>query len=272
MTSDASPWKPEQYEKFRDERSAPFFDLLELVRPCPGGRVLDLGCGTGELTRALHAKTQAAETLGIDSSETMLARSGPFAGSGLRFERAEIESFAPEKPFDVVFSNAALQWVNGHEELFRQISSHVADGGQFAVQVPANDDHPSHVTAHRLAAEEPFRSALGGYVRDWPVREPELYAALLDRLGYREQHVRLQVYGHHLESADGVVEWVKGTLLTDYEKRMSPELWAEYMRRYREQLLPQLAIHDSQFTIHDSSRGGGAYFYAFKRILMWGQR
>jgi len=259
MTTEASPWSPEQYEKFRDERSTPFFDLLEQVRPCPGGRVVDLGCGTGELTRALHAKTQAAETVGIDSSETMLARSGDFAGNGLRFERAEIEAFLPERPFDVVFSNAALQWVNGHEGLLRQISGYVAEGGQLAVQVPANDDHPSHVTAHCLAAEEPFRSALDGYVRDWPVRAPEWYAALLDRLGYQEQHVRLQVYGHQLESRDGVIEWVMGTLLTDYEKRMSPELWQEYLRRYREALLPQL--EDRQ-----------PYFYAFKRILMWGRR
>ncbi len=278
MSGEASPWRPEQYEKFRDERSAPFFDLLALVQACPGGRVVDLGCGTGELTRELHAKTQSAETVGIDSSETMLAKSDPFAGNGLRFERADIEAFAPERPFDVVFSNAALQWVNGHEELLQQVSGYVADDGQLAVQVPANDDHPSHVIAHQLAAEEPFRSALGGYVRDWPVRSPEWYAALLDRLGYRDQHVRLQVYGHHLESAEGVIEWVKGTLLTDYEKRMSPELWQEYLRQYREALLPRLihdsrvTIHDSRFTIHDSNGPARPYFYAFKRILMWGRR
>ncbi len=259
MTADPSPWRPEQYEKFRDERSQPFFDLLALVEPCPGGRVLDLGCGTGELTQALHAKTAAAETLGIDSSATMLAKSEAFSGAGRRFERAEIEGFAPASAFDVVFSNAALQWINGHEALFPRIWSFVAAGGQLAVQVPANDDHPSHRTAHRLAAEEPFRTALGGYVREWPVRAPEWYASLLDRLGAQAQHVRLQVYGHHLASAEGVVEWVKGTLLTDYEKRLSPELWNEYLRRYRAELLPQL--DDSQ-----------PYFYAFKRILMWARK
>src|SRR5512140_1523706 len=118
MSSEASPWRPEQYEKFRDERSAPFFDLLALVEPCPGGRVLDLGCGTGELTRALHARAQASETMGIDSSETMLVKSAAFAGEGLRFNQADIETFSPVEPFDVVFSNAALQWVNGHEALF----------------------------------------------------------------------------------------------------------------------------------------------------------
>lgn len=266
-----SPWRPEQYEKFRGERSQPFFDLLALVEPCSGGRAIDLGCGTGELTRALHAKARAAETVGIDSSETMLAKSGGF-GDGLRFERADIETFSPEKPFDVVFSNAALQWVDHHDQLFPRVASLVADGGQMAVQVPANNDHPSHATAHWLAGQEPFRSTLGGYVREWPVRPPEWYAEMLDRLGFSEQHVRLQVYGHHLASSEGLIEWVKGTLLTDYEKRMSPGLWMEFMKQYREALLPQLAIHDSQFTIQNSKEFTGAYFYAFKRILMWARR
>lgn len=263
MAGEASPWKPEQYEKFRDERSAPFVDLLAMVEPCPGGRVVDLGCGTGELTQALHRKTAAAETIGIDSSETMLAKSAGFAGEGLRFERADVTRFAPSEAFDVVLSNAALQWVDGHEELFPRIAGWVRDGGQLAIQMPANNDHPSHVTAHWLAGQEPFRTALGGYVREWPVKPPEWYAELLDALGFREQSVRLQVYGHHMDSVDGVVEWVKGTLLTDYEKRMSPELWPEYLRRYRAAL---------GAAIHDSGSDAGPYFYAFKRVLIWGRK
>lgn len=255
----SSVWNPTQYERFRDERKRPFFDLVSLLRAVPGGRVVDLGCGTGELTRVLHEATQAAETVGIDSAETMLAKSAAVAGSGLRFERADIAAFAPARPFDVVFSNAALQWIDGHEALFARIDAYVSPGGQLAVQIPANDDHPSHVMAHAIAREEPFRSAMGGYVREWPVQQPEWYSEWLDRMGYGEQVVRLQVYGPHLESRESVVEWVKGTLPTDYEKRLTPELYAQYLARYREALLPQLADRRP-------------FFYPFKRILMWGRK
>ncbi|MGI8925534.1 MAG: methyltransferase domain-containing protein [Tepidiformaceae bacterium] len=254
-----SAWDPAQYERFRDERTQPFRDLLALVRPIPGGRAVDLGCGTGELTRLLHERVQARATIGIDNSETMLAKSEAHAGDGVTFRFGTILRFAPRRPFDLVFSNAALQWVPGHEKLFERLTAGLAEGGQLAVQMPANHDHPSHAVAFALAAEEPFRTALGGYVRDWPVRVPEWYATLLDRLGYREQHVRLQVYGHHLPARDEVVEWVKGTLLTDYQQRMEPEMFAEFLEAYRERLLPLL----------EDTR---PYFYPFKRLLIWARR
>src|SRR5438552_610795 len=111
-------------------------------------RIVDLGCGTGELTRALHEKLGAVETLGIDNSASMLAEAP--AATGLRFEAAAIESFEPDRPFDLVFSNAALHWVADHDALFRRLRNMIADGGQLAVQMPANEHHPSH----RIAAEE----------------------------------------------------------------------------------------------------------------------
>ncbi len=88
---------------------------------------------------------------------------------------------------------------------------------------------------------------------------PEVYAALLYRLGFTRQHVRLQVYGHELESPEAVIEWVRGSLLTDYEKRLPAELWPVFLERYRERLLPQL----------DDTR---PFFYPFKRVLLWGAR
>jgi len=250
-------WNPNQYEHFKDERSQPFYDLLALCKPVPGGRVVDLGCGTGELTRVLHREIGAAETLGVDSSEAMLAKSVSFSGDGLRFARGDIASF-PERGWNLVFSNAAIHWVDDHPTLFRNFSQMLKDGGQLAIQMPANHDHPSHIVAAEVAQEEPFRSALKGYVRHSPVLPPERYAELLDTLGFSEQHVRLQVYPHHLESRDGVVEWVKGTTLTDYQKRLGP-LYDEFVDRYRAKLLPMLDIRMP-------------YFFPFKRILLWGRR
>jgi trans-aconitate 2-methyltransferase len=259
MTQDV--WNPAQYDRFRDERSQPFFDVLGFVRPRPGMRVVDLGCGTGELTRALHRRLEAGETLGIDSSESMLAKSQAYAGEGLRFERRDILAFIddPQGPWDLIFSNAALHWVPLHEHLLRRLTLGLAQGGQIAVQVPAHHDQPTHLVANEVAAETPFREALGGHVRRTSVLPPEEYAVILDKLGYREQHVRLEVYGHRMESREEVVEWMKGTLLTDYEKRLPPELFASFVERYRERLLPRLP--DKR-----------PHFFPYKRILFWAKR
>src|SRR5437016_6389253 len=104
-SSGATQWDPDQYERFKAERTRPFFDLLALVEPVPGGRVVDLGCGTGELTRELHRHTGAAETVGIDSSEAMLAEAAAVAGDGLRFEPGDLGSYRGSG-LDVVFGNA----------------------------------------------------------------------------------------------------------------------------------------------------------------------
>jgi trans-aconitate 2-methyltransferase len=255
-----SAWDPAEYERFRDERQAPFFDLLALVRPRPRMRVLDLGCGTGELTSVLHRRLEAAETLGIDRSDTMLARSAAFAAPGLRFVRRDIEDVAGAERFDLVFSNAALQWVPGHEALLAALTRDLAPGGQLAVQMPANWDHPSHTVAAEVAGDAPFRDALGGWCHPArPVLAPEEYAALLHRLGYAAQHVRLQVYGHLLGSADEVVEWMRGSLLTAYRERLPAARYEEFLGCYRERLRARLGE-------------ARPYFFTYKRILLWAER
>ncbi len=255
----AGGWDPDQYARFRAERNQPFFDLLALVRPRPGLRVVDLGCGTGELTQILHRRLEAHQTVGIDSSAAMLARSGAFAGNGLRFERGDIGAFAAEGAYDLVFSNAALHWVPGHEALLPRLAAALTADGQLAVQVPANQDHPSHTVAIEVAGEEPFRTALGGTLMRQAILTPEAYALLLARLGFRAQHVRLQVYVHTLAARDEVVEWVKGSLLADYRERLPSELYDRFLARYRERLLARL--EDMQ-----------PYVFTFKRILMWAAR
>jgi trans-aconitate 2-methyltransferase len=251
MPGDA--WNPDQYGCFRTERQQPFFDLLALVRPEPGMVAVDLGCGTGELTRILDERLGARETVGIDGSAAMLERAADYAGGDVRFEHADIADFADRGAWDLVFSNAALHWLPAHEALFERLTIALRARGQLAVQVPANFDHPSHVVAVELARDFGISSHQAG------VLAPEAYASLLHRLGYAEQHVRLQVYGHPLASSDGVVEWVKGSLLTDYQRRLPPDAFAEFLARYRERLLARLG--DAR-----------PYFYAFKRILLWGRR
>lgn len=255
-------WDPNQYNRFQEERAQPFFDLMALVEPRPAMRVVDLGCGTGELTERLHRHVKARETLGIDSSTAMLEKSSAFAGDGIRFERGDIRDFSAAGSYDLVFSNAALQWVPGHAELLPRLTAALAADGQLAIQMPANFDHPSHVVAAEVGMEPPFRAALAdtpGAAPGEAVRPPEEYAVHLDRLGYRAQHVRLQVYAHRLASREDVVEWVKGTCLTEYQRRLPDGMYEPFLARYRERLLPRLA--DTR-----------PHLFTFKRLLIWGRR
>jgi trans-aconitate 2-methyltransferase len=261
-------WDPAQYDKFQVEREQPFYDLLSLVRPEPDMRVVDLGCGTGKLTAELHARLHARDTLGLDRSMRMLDKA--VAAPGLRFEAGTIEDFlararsatgektAGDK-YDLVFSNAALHWVDDHDALIEGLGHALAPGGQLTFQVPAQHDTVTHVTARALADEEPFRGALGGWRRVEPVRAPDDYARLLYRYGFVDSTVRLIVYAHVLAGPEEVVEWVKGSTLTEYERRLSPELFTQFVAEYRERLLARLAPDRP-------------CFFPFKRILCWGQR
>jgi trans-aconitate 2-methyltransferase len=254
-------WNPDQYDRFKGERTQPFADLLAMVRARPNGRVVDLGCGTGELTNQLHAWTQARETLGVDRSAAMLAKAQPAAG--VRFEKGDIAAFAAAGAFDIIFANAALQWVPHHERLLSRLAAALRPGGQLAIQVPANADHPSHLVAAQVAAEAPFVNAFDGGAPPDPVAtnvlRPEQYAEVLDGLRFGEQHVRLQVYGHRLESSAAVVDWVQGTTLTRFRERLPDDLYDAFVIRYRDALLEQLGDQRP-------------YFYAFKRILFWAAR
>jgi trans-aconitate 2-methyltransferase len=253
-------WNPDQYERFRAERRQPFDDLLALCQPVPDGQIVDLGCGTGDLTLELHRRLGPAETVGVDSSEAMLARAtaNHLDVPGLSFEPGDISTWLGQG-LDLVFANASLQWIDDHLGLLARMRTALGEDGQLAFQVPANFRHPSHLLALQVANESPFIDALDGDVpedRGRYVLSPELYADLLYELGAREQVVRMEVYGHELSSTSDVVEWVMGTLLTPYRTRLSPELFEAFIDRYRERLLEELGEREP-------------YFYGFKRILCW---
>jgi trans-aconitate 2-methyltransferase len=253
-------WNPDQYERFRSERREPFDDLLALCEPVPNGEIVDLGCGTGDLTAVLHERLGAAHTVGVDASESMLARAAAdHPGiAGLSFEKGDITTWLG-KDLNLVFANASLQWVDDHLNLLARMRTALAEDGQLAFQVPANYRHPSHLLARQVANEIPFIDALDDDVppdRGRFVLSPELYADLLYELGAKDQVVRMEVYGHELSSTDDVVEWVMGTLLTAYRSRLSPELFEAFVERYRERLLEELGEREP-------------YFYGFQRILCW---
>ena len=249
-------WDPALYARFAAERAQPFFDLLALVEPAPELRVADLGCGTGELTARLHGALAAARTVGVDRSPAMRAGAGELAG--VELVAGDLADWAPDGPLDLVFSNAALHWVDDHPALLARLAGWLAPGGQLAVQVPANHAHPSQTVALEVAAEAPFAEALGGWVRRSPVLDERAYAERLEALGFAEQHVAARIYRHHLPDRRAVVDWVRGTTLTVYRERLPAELAARFEAVYAERLLERL---------EDAT----PYPFFFRRILIWGR-
>ncbi len=250
-------WNPQQYNRFKEQRSQPFFDLMALVQRKDQQHAVDLGCGTGELTKSLHEKLQIKDLWGIDSSIEMLDKAKVFAQPGLKFERQDIAQFRPSAKLDLVFSNAALQWVPEHERLLPQILSWLAADGEVAIQMPCNFDHPSHQIAaevgHRLFPE---KFSAKGRLRE--ILSLERYAEIFYNLGFHEQSCRIQIYGHPMGSGRDVIEWTKGTLLTSYQAELNEDEFAHFLKTYETRLIAQI--------------GEGPYYYAFKRMLLWGRK
>lgn len=244
-------WNPAQYHKFQKERFAPFEDLVQLIHIRAGLKAIDLGCGTGELTRRLADRLPDSEVLGLDSSGEMLEKAQNQARPGLRFVKGQIEQV--EGQWNLVFSHAALQWVDDHRALVPRLIGLLGPGGRLAVQVPSNHDHPSHQIVKDIASQAPYASALGGWNRRSPVLSIAEYAPLLYAHGGPELVVFEKVYAHVLESADAIAEWTMGTLLVPYFERLPEELREPFLEQYRSRLR---ALWPR-----------GPVFYPFKRIL-----
>ncbi|HSL45378.1 MAG TPA: methyltransferase domain-containing protein [Anaerolineales bacterium] len=212
------PWDPKLYHKFQAERSAPFFDLLALVEIRPNLRVVDLGCGTGELTRHLADALPDSDVTGLDSSAQMLEKARAFSGTNLRFMQGDQAQLTGE--WDLIFSNAALQWSENHVELISYLYQRLNPGGQIAVQVPSNHNHISHQIYRETASEEPFKSYLNGFQRYAPVLSIDEYAQLFFACGAENIIVFERIYPHVLEDSDAVVEWISGTALVPYFERL----------------------------------------------------
>ena len=249
------PWNPEQYHIFQVERSAPFEDLLKLVVIRTGIKVVDLGCGTGELTDRLADVLVDSDVLGLDNSPQMLEKAATYKKPGLTFELGDQSRL--QGLWDLIFSNAALQWSENHQELISHLYSRLAPGGQIAIQVPSNHNHISHQLITETAQEEPFKTMLQGFTRVSPVLKIEEYAQLLFNLGAEKIVVYEKVYGHVLENSDAAIEWVSGTALVPYFEKLGShkELFITALRKKYQQKIP-----------------GSPLFYPFKRIFFSGHK
>jgi trans-aconitate 2-methyltransferase len=234
-------WNPEQYLKFSQPRLRPALDLLARVEVERPQHVVDLGCGTGNVTRLLQQRWPDARLTGVDDSAEMLAQAAA-QFSTIRWEQQSISQWKPAQPVDVIFSNAALHWLPDHERLIPALMNHVAPGGVLAIQMPRNFSAPSHTLIAETADAGSWKLKLEPLLGPPPVAPPERYYAWLAP-ACAEIDIWETEYLHILQGADPVKEWVKGTWLKQFLDRLDPSeqpaFEADYAKRLRAAYPPQ---------------------------------
>ncbi|MEV6864426.1 trans-aconitate 2-methyltransferase [Streptosporangium subroseum] len=212
-------WDPEIYNRYADERSRPFFDLVARIAAERPDHVVDAGCGTGELTATLAGRWPDADVHGFDSSPAMIEKAP--GGGRLTFSVDDVTRWRPERPVDVIVSNAVLQWVPEHRELLPRWVDALAPGGRLAFQVPGTFDAPSHVLTRELCRTT-WRDRLGDLVGEDPVDGPAGYLGLFAGLGCRVDAWET-TYLHVLPGEDAVLRWITGTALRPMLDRLEPD-------------------------------------------------
>ena len=231
-------WNPERYLRLADERGRPFHDLTGRIGADAPRRVVDLGCGPGNHTAVLAARWPDAAVLGIDSSPEMIdaARAAQPAPPNLRFVVGDIAEWTPDADTDVVVSNAALQWVPGHDDLIRQWMRTLPAGAWLAFQVPGNFGAPSHRLMRELAQSPRWAHELRDALRVHDeALEPDAYAQIALDAGWRPD-VWETTYMHLLGGTDPVLEWVRGTGLRPIVAALRPQDRADFEAEYARQL------------------------------------
>lgn len=248
-------WDPETYLRFEAERTRPAADLLKRVFRQEVAYAVDLGCGTGNSTALLAERWPAARLEGVDSSPEMLvkARLNPYPAT---WSLADIAAWAPSAAPDVIFTNAALQWLPAHETLLPRLVSFLKPDGVFAMQVPTNFAEPCHRLLHELEEDPRWKGRFVSPVHRWAVPGPDAYYAML------ESHVsRLDIwetrYLQILDGDDAAFRWMSGTGLRPYLKALEGEARDSFEAEYRARMAKAYP-----------KRASGKTLYPFKRLFL----
>ena len=227
-------WDPSKYVEFGNHRDRPFHDLVARIQAASPRKVVDLGCGPGNLTSTLAVRWPDARVIGLDSSGEMLAKAAGQArkSANLEFEQADIADWQPDQETDVVVTNAALQWVPGHQAMLGHWLGALKPGAWFALQVPGNFTSPSHALMRELAESPKWSSRLGGVLRhDGVVGSPADYLGIMLDAGCAADAWET-TYQQLLPGKDPVLQWVRGTGLRPVLAVLSPGDAADFEQEY----------------------------------------
>jgi trans-aconitate 2-methyltransferase len=244
-------WDQAQYLKFEAERTRPARELLARVPLAHVERAIDLGCGPGNSTALLCERWPSARVLGIDNSADMLARARRDLPN-VEFMDADLATYRPSEPVDLLFANAVFQWVHDHASLLPALLGSLEPGGVLAFQVPDNLDEPTHRLMREV--QGPWSGAVRALKPRAPRHPPAYYFDLLAPYA-REVDIWRTTYEHVLPDAEAIVEWVKGTGLRPYLEAV-PDRDA-YLRAYT-------AAIDAAYPAHH----GGARLLSFPRLFV----
>jgi trans-aconitate 2-methyltransferase len=250
-------WDPAQYLRFSDQRLRPALDLLGQVPLTAPRHVIDLGCGAGNVTTILRQRFPSAEVTGVDGSATMLAKAR-IAAPSCHFEQGDFTTWKPSDGSapDLIYSNAALQWVGGHAALFPRLMSVLAPHGILAVQMPAMHDAPLRRLQYAVAAQGPWAERLASHVSAPPILDAAGYWDLLRPLT-ASLDIWETVYLHPLTGDDAVVEWAAGSSLRPFLEPLAPAQQAAFRIAYAEALRP-----------HYPRRADGTTLLPFRRLFL----
>ena len=255
-----SDWNPALYLRFADERTRAAQDLLARVPLAEPARVVDLGCGPANSTELLVQRFPSANVLGMDSSPAMVEEARQRLPR-CAFELGDVATWQPSVAPDVLFANALLQWVPGHEALFPRLFSMLAPGGVLAVQMPDNLEEPSHRLMREVAMDGPWASAIGDAARlRAPILSLDRYYDLLAPSA-KQVDVWRTTYQHVMGSPRAIVSWLQATGLRPFVERLNDEQRAGFLAEYERRL-----------TQAYPQRVDGQLLFAFPRLFVVAQR
>ena len=260
-------WNPELYNRFRRYREEPFLAILERLKLRGDESIIDLGCGSGENTVELARRAPRGKALGLDSSAAMIEAANkvlegvePEVRRRLSFVLGDIAKFNAANEYDVVFSNAALQWVPGHRDIFQHIFDALIPGGRVVVQMPKNDRETAQVTILQLASESPWREMLPSVsVPSREVPGPDRYNNLLTELGFIEVDCYEHVFQHPMDSPRDVVDWSRATALRPIFGRLPDDQHGPFLEALVERLTRAYGTD-------------GPLIFPFRRLFIWATR
>jgi trans-aconitate 2-methyltransferase len=214
-----SAWNPDLYLRFKSERTQPSIDLVSRIELDSPKAIVDVGCGPGNSSAVLRRRWARSHIVGIDSSEAMIEKA--------KRDYPEIEwrlgdAAALEGEYDLVFSNAALQWIPDHENLLPRLMSRVRSGGALASQIPMFKDMPLNLAIEAVASRSRWCEATRICAGLFTYREPAFYYRLLSGLAARIDMWTTSYY-HVLDSRSALVDFCRSTGLKPYLDRLSSD-------------------------------------------------